>query len=805
MLNSHLIAKTRPLAKPENIVLWQNYRITVLQDRLFRIEKSENKLFRDSATQSVWFRDMPAVPFTKEEKDGALYIQTACRTLVLCEKRKDCYIVIDGKHVDLDNKGNLGGTYRTLDECDGGYRMDREHERSEKVKLGMGVCSKTGVAVLDDTNSLTLSENGTVRAERGDGSDEYVFAYGNDYREAVRALYMITGNPPLVPRFALGNWWSRYHVYTDREYLTLLNRFEEENIPLTVATIDMDWHYSDDREIDELFGVASKGRKGAEYGTQYSCGWTGYSWNKKLFPDYKKFLKDIKEKNLKITLNLHPADGIRFWEDCYEKMALATGVDPNTKQCVKFDIADENFINNYFDIVHRPFEKDGVDFWWIDWQQGTKSALEGLDPLWALNHYHYLDQCESHSAPLILSRYSGIGAHRYPLGFSGDTMITWNTLKYLPYFTLTASNAGYTWWSHDIGGHFGGEMKPELYVRHVQYGVFSPVNRLHCTSLPFMTKEPWCYGGGAGKIAADWLRLRHSLIPYLYTANYNTHQNGLALVEPLYYAYPNEPEAYAYKEEYLFGDLLVAPATRKANSDGYTRVEAWLPAGKWTDIFTGDCYEIPAGGERKTLLRDLDSIPVLAKSGTVLPLSRDTGNNADNPAALEVRVYTGDGSYTLYENGAMQNKSGEFFTKFTAKENAEGQTLIITSRGDDSVLPEARKLFVRFPEIPEAEITLTKDGIPVPVADPLAGCASAEFTFEANSEYIMTVRYVKKSKLQKILTRALEVFKRIADKNAAKERIWNELSRADSIEKFVEIIEKSNLGPAAKLRLTETL
>jgi alpha-glucosidase (family GH31 glycosyl hydrolase) len=127
--------------------------------------------------------------------------------------------------------------------------------------------------------------------------------------------------------------------------------------------------------------------------------------------------------------------------------------------------------------------------------------MAGLDPLWSLNHYHYLDNAKEKENPLILSRYAGVGSHRYPLGFSGDTEITWATLDYLPYFTATASNVGYTWWSHDIGGHHRGEKEDELFVRHVQFGVLSPINRLHCSNWETLSKEPWYFLNGAGEIA----------------------------------------------------------------------------------------------------------------------------------------------------------------------------------------------------------------------------------------------------------------------------------------------------------------
>lgn len=805
MLDSHLIATFRPAAAPENIVRWEKYRVSVLQDRLFRIERSENEKFRDEATQSIWYRDMPPQVFSvREEGDRCEIITPACR-LILRKKREECLIETDGKLRKINNSGNLGGTCRTLDNCDGDMRLvGRDPEQWEKVTLGTGVCSRTGVAVYDDSGSLTLGEDGEIRAERGDGSDEYVFAYGRDYRAAVKALYLLSGEVPMVPRFALGNWWSRYYEYTDRSYLALLEKFEEKDVPLTVATIDMDWHYS--RLVDEEMGITKKGRNTPFYGG--NNGWTGYTWNKNLFPDYRRFLGEVHEKNVKITLNLHPALGVRWWEDCYEKMAEEMGRDSSTGEVIPFDIADPKFICKYFSVLHKPYEADGVDFWWIDWQQGTSSGMQGLDPLWALNHYHTLDHAKNHRVPLILSRYAGIGSHRYPLGFSGDTYITWNTLAYLPYFTATASNVGYTWWSHDIGGHFGGSTDGELYLRHIQFGVFSPITRLHSTKVETMTKEPWAYGNGTGEIAAQWLRLRHRMIPFLYSLDCRTHRDGIALIEPLYYVW-DCPEAYAMRKEYLFGGLLVAPVCTRLQADGYARVRVWIPEGTWTDVFTGDVYTAPAGGMTRTLLRRLESVPVLAPAGSILPLSLDGGNKTDNPAELRVCCYEGSGSFTLCEDGTERGKDGAFFTDFRS-ENCAGekegvQTLYISSQGDASVLPEKRTLRIRFENIPEGRLSLFADGKEMTCKERICECAAADIPFEAGREYRLEVRYALRSETEKLIERARNLLRSSEGKNAAKASAWQKISAAKTREEYRLAAESAELSEGVKLRLTETL
>ena len=807
MLDKHLLVKIRPQANKKNIICWGNYRVTVLQDRLFRLEYNENKKFRDDATQSVWYRDMPEQPFNVTERKGKLIIDTSACILIIAKERKDCRVVLNEKYLKINNEKNLKGTYRTLDGRDGKLRPSRLEDG--KLVLETGVCSRNGIAVFDDVNSLTLGLDGALKPMRGEGTDEYIFVYGDDYRSAVKALFLITGKAPMIPRFALGNWWSRYHVYTDKEYLRLLNAFEEQDVPLTVATIDMDWHYSDSNEIDALYSVTKSGRNTEEY-IGKNMAWTGYSWNKRLFPDYKAFLKKIEDKNLKITLNLHPADGVRFWETQYEAMAKLLNFDTTEGKRIPFDIANEEFINAYFKVLHKPYEADGVSFWWIDWQQGTNSGMDGLDPLWALNHYHYLDNGVNHRFPLILSRYCGIGSHRYPLGFSGDTYVTWDTLNWLPEFTATSTNVGYTWWSHDIGGHYFGEKDDEMYLRHIQYGVFSPINRLHCCNAEIQTKEPWAYGNGAGELIKIWMRLRHRLIPYLYTAAYRTHTDGLALVEPLYYEW-KQPQAYRYKNEYLFGDqLLVIPVTHKAKQDGFAHIKAWLPEGKWTDIFTGAKYHIPTGGKVFTMYREMESIPVLIKSGGILPLSLDNGNSVNNPQNMEILVYSGNGDFTLYEDGETDERSGEFFTHFKTKyeetNNLSKQTLVISTKGNSSIIPQKRVFKVRFKDITDGKIVLYANEEHIQTTEILTDCVALDFDVQPNKEYRIEVLYTPKTRLGELKAYACAVLTCARDKMSRKDTLWRAICKTVTIEEYVKLVDETDFASKTiKNRLKEII
>ncbi|RNL57129.1 glycoside hydrolase, partial [Xanthomonas vasicola pv. vasculorum] len=115
------------------------------------------------------------------------------------------------------------------------------------------------------------------------------------------------------------------------------------------------------------------------------------SWEPSLFPDPRAFLAELHRRGMRTTLNLHPADGVRAFEDAYPAVARAMGVDPEAEQPIAFDPTDRRFLQAYFEQLHRPLEEQGVDFWWIDWQQGRETELPGVDPLWLLNHFHLLD------------------------------------------------------------------------------------------------------------------------------------------------------------------------------------------------------------------------------------------------------------------------------------------------------------------------------------------------------------------------------------------------------------------------------
>ena len=667
----------RPVANAKAVVTVPNVRFTVLTDRIIRIEYSKENKFEDRPSQVFWYREQPVPEFKQTVIDKAVEIETGFLKLVYKISRSgfsrnNLSILLKHGNVtwrygDTSRKAeNLKGTARTLDGVAG------------KTKLEDGLVSKAGWAVVDDSKTLVFDGRGWLvprsnkTATKG-SEDFYFFGYGHDIPALLRDYTRIAGEVPMIPRYILGNWWSRYWAYTQDELQALMQEFRERDVPLSVCIVDMDWHIT---------------KTGNE-----SKGWTGYTWNRELFPDPPGFIDWLHSQGLRTALNLHPAVGVYPHEEQYEAMAKWMGIDPATKKPAPFDISDPRFMEGYFEILHHPHEKMGVDFWWMDWQQGKKSRIQGLDPLWGLNHLHFQDLSrDGRKRPFVFSRWGGLGNHRYPIGFSGDTVILWRSLAFQPYFTSTAANVGYGWWSHDIGGHFFVDLTPELYLRWVQFGVFSPIFRLHSSNMPVLDRRPW--GHKPEHIfhaARDAMQLRHALIPYIYSMAWRAHQTGISVVTPMYYGNMDSVEAFEAPNQYFFGsELLAAPVLKPVSKKtGLATQKVWFPAGTWFDFFTGE--QILGEGWRTVRAR-LEDIPVYAKAGAIVPLAPKVGwGGIDNPNELDIYVFPGaDNCFDLYEDDGETTdyQRGKYaITSFTLEKDT---FTIHPAEGDTGPIPAQR-------------------------------------------------------------------------------------------------------------------
>lgn len=637
-------------SKTTSIVVEGNARFSILTSHIIRLEYDSTGKFVNDPSLVVINRNLPPVPFKKTFRGKWMIIKTAQMEL----KYKTGSGKFNAKNLQITynqnptkpivwnprmkNDENLKGTFRTLD----GLNGDTHEGEKTPTNFENGLISRNGWYLLDDSNNFLFDNSAWKWAKERNNPelDWYFIAYGTDYKAALYDYIQIAGRIPLPPRYAFGYWWSRYWNYSDDEFRTLVTRFKQYNIPLDVLVIDMDWHNTD--------GLTFKENKKLDEFGQLK-GWTGYTWNKSLFPDPDKFLAWLKGQKLKTTLNLHPASGISSTEEKYGVFAKAMDFDTIGRKNIPFEVADKKFMTNLFNIELDPLQEKGVSFWWLDWQQWTFSnKMAGLNNTWWLNYcfFSHMEQ-QAKQRPLLYHRWGGLGNHRYQIGFSGDAIISWKSLDFQPYFTSTASNVLYGYWSHDLGGHMFGDVPddekkidPEMYTRWMQYGVFTPIFRTHSSKDPRLIKEIWNFTGDYFQPLYDAIHLRYQLNPYIYTMARKAYDTGISLCRPMYYDYPNKEEAYAFKNEYMFGDdMLILPITTPALND-FSTAKVWLPEGNdWYEWSTGTLLKGGQTIERKFLINEY---PVYVKVGAIIPMYDESVKNLqENSNNLVVKVFPG--------------------------------------------------------------------------------------------------------------------------------------------------------------------
>ena len=667
-------------------------RFTVLTPQLIRMEWAADGKFEDHASFVFLNRRLPVPKFTVRRDGQHLTLDTSALHLVYDASGPDdgkftpdnltITLQLDGKpviwHPGMPDTGNLQGTTRTLDGALGSKTRE---------PIGPGLISRDGWVVVDDsTRPLFDSDNFTFsQGEKspwpwvmlrppGDRQDWYFFGYGHDYRKALYDFVRVAGRIPLPPRFAFGIWWSRYWDYSDQELDQLVREFHENGVPLDVLVIDMGWHLSK-AQLEAAHDIDQSGQ---------NLGWTGYTWNPVLFPDPSAFLAHIHAQGLKATLNLHPASGIEPWENAYPAMARAMGIDPATKKYVPFDPTNQRWAENYFKIVLHPLEKEGINFWWLDWQQQLNTKLPGVNNTWWLNYLHFTDQEREGKRALLFHRWGGLGNHRYEIGFSGDTISVWPSLAFQPWFTATAANVGYAYWSHDIGGHMPGAVSPELFTRWVQFGAFSPILRTHTTKNPDAERRIWAYPEPYSQILRDTFYLRYAMQPYIYTEARRTYDTGVAFLHPLYYDWPEADAAYDNKNEYVFGrQMIVDPVTEPVDTATQLAQQSlWIPPGEWIERASGRHF---TGPQEITRSFAINQIPVYVRAGAIIPMQPPmeyTGQKPIDPLILKIYPLD-DGQTSTYRLYDDASKSQAYqrgvctWTKLTANQRGDVLTVEI--------------------------------------------------------------------------------------------------------------------------------
>ncbi len=675
---------TASKANPKCVFTGEKYRITVLTERLVRLEYQPEGHFVDAPTELIWYRNFEAPEFSVREDHRYLEIKTKYFKLTYMKNQPFAGGKVNTMghlKVELLNTDriwyyghpevrNYGAPNFSLDDSDG------------KLNLSKGLYSVDGFASIDDSKSRLFTALGNLESREHEGIDLYLFMYLKDFAACLKDYYMVTGYPSLIPRYALGNWWSRNVPYQDLDLKNLVDTFEREEIPLSVLALNRDWHV---RQMKD--------------GKKFD---TGFTWNKNLFHSPKDMINYLHSKGIRLGLSVNPLEGIYPYEERFEELKkyLAT----NDQGIIPFHVMDPKWVDAYLKLLIHPLDLTGVDFFWMD----IEDKKRHLD-LWSLEHYHYYDMKRDYQRrPMVLARNAGIAPHRYPILYSGKTIVSWNTLKMIPFYNASASNMGVSFCAHDIGGYYKGIEDSELYIRFLELAVFSPIVKFGTERGKYYKREPWKWDVKTLNIARDYLQLRHRMIPYLYAESYKYYKYGMPLVQPIYYKFPELYDDPKYRNEYYFGtEMFVAPIISK-NEPLMNRVIHYffLPDGIWYDIVTGKKF--PGGRKYVSFFRDQD-YPVFAKAGSILPLgNHKILNDTTPPKDMEIQIFPGkSNTYKLYEDDGVSDLYRKGFSLTTAIDYnylPNNYTVIIRAlEGKSGIVPDTRNYKIRFRNTKKAQ------------------------------------------------------------------------------------------------------
>ena len=629
-----------------NPMVFGNNRLTVITPTLLRLEYATDGKFVDAPTMFAANRSslLPMSELTVKELGNNCYeIRTAALRIwfrndgyPFSTSNLKVYYQLDGKEKTFTNRfvlgKNLGGPVETLDRV------------TEAIPMNDGLLTRSGWYMIDD-NRGDLLVNGWLqpRDTRTHLQDQYCFIYGNDYRAALASLGAVSGHVPMTRKYMHGVWYCRYWDYTADEFLGIIHDYDNNQFPLDNLVFDMGWHTNDATE-----GTGHNGH----------LNWTGYTWNRKLIPNPAALIDSIHKLGVTVSLNDHPHDGIRPNEDIYPAYAKATGLQPGEKSL--FNLSDSTYMKNFFTFAHRPSEKMGVDFWWLDWQQnylypyvpGTHTTT-----LSWINQLYYRDSEQGGLRGCNYSRWGGWGDHHHPLWFSGDAQANWPMLAFEVKLSAQSGNAGCYYWIHDTGG-FRGKNNPELTTRWTQFSTLSAALRVHSTKDASLDRRPWISGDLETRANRRMYHLRSELMPYVYSSVWQTHKTMVPLNRAMYIDYGNQPESYENEQEFTFGDIIMAaPITSPGKGANLVAAQkVWFPRGEnWFDFFNHQRYE---GGQTLNIEKSLMEFPMYVKGGWVLPMQPYTRRPATTPLeTLVMRVYpadrTADNVYTLYEDDGI--------------------------------------------------------------------------------------------------------------------------------------------------------
>lgn len=557
-----------------------------------------------------------------------------------------------------------------------------------------------GFLDLDSEHSNILSY------ETISGRKTYQIVAGNAWEDIVSNFTLLTGRQPLPPRWALGNFSSRFGYHSQQEVMETIEKFNQEEIPVDAVILDLYW-----------FGKEMLGTMG------------NLAFEKDSFPAPKKMIGSLAKKGVKTVLVTEPfiLTTSNRWEEAVSNNVLAKD---SLGQPFRFDFYFGNtglvdifdpVARTWFWNIYEDLAKIGVAGWWGDLGEpevhpealqhinGSANEVHNIyGHYWAkMLHEGYEDNFPE-ARPFILMRAGAAGSQRFGLiPWSGDVSRAWEGLKSQPEISLQMGLQGLAYMHSDLGGFAGANLDDDLYARWLQYGVFQPVYRPHAQED--VASEPVFRAERPKELAKKAIELRYRLLPYNYTLAFKNSVEGMPLMRPMFFEEPENFRLYSVANQYLWGhEFLVAPVVRP----NITKKDLYFPkTSNWFDFYTGQKY---AGGTTKTIEVKEEYIPTFVRGGAFVPMSSPIQNTGEFSATnveihyfFDAEVTSAQG--TLYhDDGSTKDtyKKGDFeLLNFRGEETTGGWTFEIEKK-----LGAARKVsdfgktkFIihNLPEIPK--------------------------------------------------------------------------------------------------------
>ena len=643
------------IPQPRNIIRGSKYRFSILSPRLIRIEYNKNGVFEDRATSLVINRNLGNVSFTQNKDELSLKITTDYFTLIyLLEQpitNNNIKVTINGTDREWTPNSkevrNVGGISYSLDDLNSNFKLDK------------GLYSLDGYAIIDDSKNFVIDNFNFVKRE--DTTDLYLFVYRSDLGLCLQDYYNLTGYPELIPRYALGSWWYKNDVYNMYDIDNIIKKFNDCHIPISVFLLGDKWHNNKEN----------------------------YTYDNTLF-DVNSLNNYYHSKKQIFGLTINPSLPILKTDPLHNEITNYLNISVNNN--LSLVPLNNTTINAYLNIIVNKLLNTGITIFNIDYY--NKEDKLGL---FLLNHYHYTI-ANQYQRGVILSRNPGIAPHRYPIIYSGKTKVSWDTLKVLPHYNISAANIGLSWQTHAIGGYYGGIEDDELYIRYIQFGVFSPIFILAGDTGKYYKREPWKWNQINLSVIGTYMSLRNKLIPYIYTEGYNYHKYGIPLIQPLYYKYPKIYDEPNYINQYFFGSrFMISPIVKRKNIEMNRVVQnIFIPSGTWYDFNSGKKF---IGNKYYVNFYKSEDYPIFVKEGSIIPMSLDNSYNC--PINMEIQIFPAEnglyGSYELYEDDGISKStnSNYLITNMNLDKIEDGYKFTINKKEGNMNLPN-RNYLLRF-------------------------------------------------------------------------------------------------------------